>query len=64
MSHNQTLLELPSHAEQRLRRQIGQIAAAWVVEDSGTGRAGRPWGYHAYNAVLQRVLGKALEEDN
>jgi superfamily II DNA or RNA helicase len=53
------LLETPSHAEQRLRRQIGQIVATQVVEDAGTGRAGRLWGYHAYNAVLKRVLGKA-----
>ena len=52
------LPETPSQAEQRLRRQVGQMVAAQVVEDveAGPGRPAR--GYHAYNAVLKRVFGK------
>jgi superfamily II DNA or RNA helicase len=50
--------ETPSQAEQRLRRQVGQLVAAQVIEDVEAGIAGQPWGYHAYNAVLKRVLGK------
>ena len=48
------LPETPSQAEQRLRRQVGQMVAAQVVEDVEAGLVGRPWGYHAYNAVLKR----------
>ncbi len=53
------LIETPGQAEQRLRRQLGQMIATQVVEDAEAGRVGRPWGYHAYNAVLKRALGKA-----
>ena len=53
------LVETPGQAEQRLRRRVGQMVAAQVVEDAAAGLVGRPWGYHAYNAVLKRVLGKA-----
>jgi superfamily II DNA or RNA helicase len=52
------LLETPTEAEQRLRRQIGQLVAAQVIEDSEAGLVDHPRGYHAYNAVLKRVLGK------
>ena len=50
--------ETPSQAEQRLRRHVGQMVAAQVIEDVEAGLVGHPWGYHAYNAVLKRVLGK------
>ena len=52
------LPETPSQAEQRLRRQVGQMVAAQVIEDVEADPDPRPWGYHAYNAVLKRVLGK------
>lgn len=52
------LPETPSQAEQRLRRQVGLLVAAQVIEDVEAGLIGQPWGYHAYNAVLKRVLGK------
>jgi superfamily II DNA or RNA helicase len=51
--------ETPGQAEQRLRRQLGQMIATQVVEDAEAGRVGRAWGYHAYNAVLKRALGKS-----
>jgi superfamily II DNA or RNA helicase len=60
------LLEPPSLAERRLRRRIGELVAAQVVEDQATRwpdddaspRAPRGAGaYHAYNAALKRVLG-------
>jgi hypothetical protein len=35
------------------------MIATQVVEDAEAGRVGRFWGYHAYNAVLKRALGKA-----
>lgn len=53
------LPETPGQAEHRLRRQLGQMIAAQVVEDAEAGRVARSWGYHAYNAVLKRALGKA-----
>lgn len=53
------LLETPTQAEQRLRRAIGQMVAAQVIEDVESGLVDDTWGYHAYNAVLKRVLGKA-----
>ena len=56
------LIETPGQAEQRLRRQLGQMIATQVVEDAEAGRVGRPWGYHAYNAILKRVLGKSRAE--
>ena len=52
------LLETPTQAEQRLRRQVGQMVAAQVVEDAEAGLVEHGSGYHAYNAVLKRVLGK------
>jgi superfamily II DNA or RNA helicase len=51
--------ETPSQAEQRLRRQVGLLVAAQVIEDVESGLVGQPWAYHAYNAVLKRVLGKS-----
>jgi hypothetical protein len=52
------LLEPPSLAERRLRRRIGELVAAQVVEDGASLRAPRGTGaYHAYNAALKRVLG-------
>jgi hypothetical protein len=52
------LLETPTQAEQRLRRQVGQMVAMQVVEDAEAGLVEHGSGYHAYNAVLKRVLGK------
>jgi hypothetical protein len=52
------LPETPSQAEQRLRRQVGQLVAAQVIEDLEAGLTDRPVGYHAYNAVLKRVFAK------
>ncbi|HEY0206616.1 MAG TPA: DEAD/DEAH box helicase family protein [Acetobacteraceae bacterium] len=54
------LLEPPSIAERRLRARVGEMVAAQVVEDEGAlltthGQGG----YHRYNAVLKRVLGKS-----
>ncbi len=56
--------EPPSAAEHRLRQRIGALVAAQVVEDEDAHlyRLGRPPGYHAYNAVLKRVLGKGRGE--
>ena len=59
------LLEPPSVAERRLRARVGEMVAAQVVEDEGAlvsprGDGGRgQGGYHRYNAVLKRVLGKS-----
>lgn len=50
--------ETPSQAEQRLRRQVGLLVAAQVIEDVEAGLVGQPWGYHAYNAALKRFWGK------
>jgi superfamily II DNA or RNA helicase len=51
--------ETPSQAEQRLRRQVGQMVACQVIEDAEVSLPGQPCDYHAYNAVLKRLLGKA-----
>jgi hypothetical protein len=52
-------IETPGQAEHRLRRQVGQMIAAQVVED---GDAGHPesghHAYHGYNAALKRLFGK------
>ncbi len=54
------LMELPSVAERRLRRRVGEMVAAQAVEDEGALHQGRgQGGYHRYNAVLKRVLGKS-----
>jgi len=54
------LLELPSAAERRLRRRVGEMVAAQAVEDEGALRKVRgQGGYHRYNAVLKRVMGKS-----
>ena len=59
------LLEPPSIAERRLRARVGEMVAAQVVEDEGAllnpkAQGGRgQGGYHRYNAVLKRVLGKS-----
>ncbi len=53
------LLEPPSVAERRLRARVGEMVAAQVVEDEGALLTTRgQGGYHRYNAVLKRVLGK------
>ena len=56
----------PSRAERQLRHQLGDLVAAQAVEDSAEGLSGAiPRGaslYHAYNAALKRVLGKARGE--
>ncbi len=52
------LPETPTQAEQRLRRQLGQLVAAQVIEDAETSLPGQPCDYHAYNAVLKRLFGK------
>lgn len=51
--------ETPTQTEQRLRRQIGQMVATQVIEDVEAALVGQPWGYHAYNAVLKELFGKA-----
>jgi superfamily II DNA or RNA helicase len=53
------LVETPSSAEQRLRRQVGQMIAAQVVLDEDDHVVDRHCGYHAYNAVVKRVFGKS-----
>ena len=54
------LLEPPSVAERRLRARVGEMVAAQVVEDEGALLTTRgQGGYHRYNAVLKRVLGKS-----
>ena len=57
-----SLREPPSAVEQELRRRIGQMIAAQVIEDEDAHLVRRPSGYHAYNAVLKRVLGKSRTE--
>ncbi len=51
----------PSRAERQLRHQLGDLVAGQAVEDAAEGVGGAiPRGaglYHAYNAVLKRVLG-------
>jgi hypothetical protein len=50
----------PSVIERRLRQQVGQLVAAQVIEDEDAHLwvVGRTPGYHAYNAVLKRVMAK------
>jgi superfamily II DNA or RNA helicase len=52
-------VETSSSAEQRLRRQIGQMIAAQVVLDEDEHIITRHHGYHAYNAVVKRIFGKS-----
>ena len=52
------MLEPPSLVERRLRARVGEMVAAQVVEDGGNLLTARG-SYHAYNAALKRVLGKA-----
>jgi superfamily II DNA or RNA helicase len=52
-------VETPSSAEQRLRRQVGQMIAAQVVLDEDDHVVDRHCGYHAYNTVVKRVFGKS-----
>ncbi len=56
------LLEAPSQAERRLRLGIAELVAAQAVEDAAEVHDPRRRGYHAYNAVLKRVLGKGRAE--
>jgi len=56
------LLEAPSRAERRLRSGIAELVAAQAVEDAAEAHDPRRRGYHAYNAVLKRVLGKGRAE--
>jgi hypothetical protein len=56
------LLEAPSRAERRLRAGIAELVAAQAVEDAAEAHDPRRRGYHAYNAVLKRVLGKGRAE--
>jgi superfamily II DNA or RNA helicase len=51
-------LEPPSKCEHRLRQQICQLVAAQVIEDQDA-HLGRKPDYHAYNAILKRVMGKS-----
>ena len=53
------LPETPTQVEHRLRRQIGQMVAAQVIEDIEAAIVDQPWGYHAYNAVLKQLFGKS-----
>jgi superfamily II DNA or RNA helicase len=50
--------EPPSKCEHRLRQQICQLVAAQVIEDQDA-HLGRKPDYHAYNAILKRVMGKS-----
>jgi hypothetical protein len=50
--------EPPSRCEHRLRQQICQLVAAQVIEDQDA-HLGRKPDYHAYNAILKRVMGKS-----
>jgi hypothetical protein len=55
--------ETPSATEHRLRQRIGQMIAAQVIEDEDNHLVPHgPVSYHAYNAVLKRVLGKSRAE--
>ena len=56
------LFDPPSVAEHRLRQRIGQMVAAQVIEDEDAHLIRRNSGYHAYNAILKRVLGKSRAE--
>ena len=56
------LLEAPSRAERRLRSTVAELVAAQAVEDAAEAHDPRRRGYHAYNAVLKRVLGKGRAE--
>ncbi len=56
------LLEAPSQAERRLRSAVAELVAAQAVEDTAEAHDPRRRGYHAYNAVLKRVLGKGRAE--
>lgn len=48
----------PSIKEAELRRRVGQMVAAQVVEDEDNNLVVEgPTGYHAYNAVLKSVMG-------
>jgi hypothetical protein len=54
------LLEVPSIAERRLRKRLGEMVAIQAVEDEGAGAGLRgaiaqTGLYHRYNAVLKRV---------
>ncbi len=51
-------VEPPSRSEHRLRQQICQLVAAQVIEDQDA-HLGRKPDYHAYNAILKRVMGKS-----
>lgn len=50
--------EPPSKCEHRLRQQICQLVAAQVIEDQDAHLGWRA-DYHAYNAILKRVMGKS-----
>jgi hypothetical protein len=50
--------EPPSKCEHRLRQQICQLVAAQVIEDQDAHFGQKP-DYHAYNAILKRVMGKS-----
>jgi len=53
------LLGIPSLRERELRRRVGQMVAAQVVEDEGMLRIPKGAGaHHAYSAALKRVMGK------
>jgi superfamily II DNA or RNA helicase len=52
------VVEPPSKCEHRLRQQICQLVAAQVIEDQDA-HLGRKPDYHAYNAILKRVMGKS-----
>ncbi len=56
------LLEAPSRAERRLRSSVAELVAAQAVEDAAEAHDPRRRGFHAYNAVLKRVLGKGRAE--
>ncbi len=56
------LLEAPSRTERRLRSTVAELVAAQAVEDTAEAHNPRRRGYHAYNAVLKRVLGKGRAE--
>ena len=52
------LLDPPSVVERRLRARVGEMVATQAVEDEGAMQAPRGAGlYHAYNAVLKRIMG-------
>lgn len=53
------LLDVPSLREREMRRRVGQMVAAQVVEDEGMLRIPKGAGaHHAYSAALKRVMGK------